>query len=150
VRRFLVVGLLAALAACSRAPAALPTDALPTLEGKSVSLSSCPTEKCLTVQVAPWCHYCRAATPLLLKLRPYLAERGVTMRFVVGLDKMAALRDYAAVFGPDTALDAKGAVGGSGVPHFMVSDRQGRVIKDVPGMPQLDTVEDVAAYFGLP
>ncbi len=154
-RRFLVGAALlsAALAACSRSSGPvdqLPAAPLQALDGKAASLAACPTAKCLTVQVAPWCHFCREATPTILKLRPYLAQRGVTTRIVVGLDRLPALRDYAAIFGPDTLLDPAGAVASNGVPHFMVSDKTGKIIKDVPGMPQVDSLDDLASYFGLP
>lgn len=145
-----VLALAAALSACSRAPQGLPSEPLPTVSGGVVSLAACPTDKCLTVKVAPWCPYCRAATPTLLRLRGYLAQRGVTMRFVVGLDREPAVRDYARKFGPDTVIDLHDAVPTpEGVPHFMVTDRKGTVLKDVPGMPQTDSLSELAEFFGL-
>lgn len=148
--RVAVLAAMAALAwACSGSPK-VGQGQYETLGGPSVSLASCPAAKCLTVEVAPWCPYCRAATPMLLKLRPYLAKQGVPMRFVVGLDKPAAVRAYAAKFGPDTALDPEGTFAANGgVPRFFVQDRTGAVIKDVPGMPQTDSVNELAGYFGL-
>jgi hypothetical protein len=137
-----------------QAAGVLPQSPLPVLSGgEEVSLSRCPTEKCLTVYVAPWCGYCRASTGAVKALKEYLRERNVSTRIVVGLDKEANLRDYAREFGPETVLDAGGAVAvQGGVPHFYISDRSGRVLRELAGVPQ-DAITDVAqlaAYFGLP
>lgn len=151
MRSWAVVVALAGLAACSRAPRSLGEAELPTLGGGVVSPASCPTEKCLTVYVAPWCGYCRAATPQLIKLRTHLEKAGVSMRFIVGMDEAPAVEDYAAVFGPEALLDPRNAFGASGgVPHFYVTDKGGRVLRDLAGMPRLDSVQDLAEYFGLP
>lgn len=134
--------------------AALPSEPLPTLStGKTVSLASCPTAKCLTVVVAPWCGYCRSATPHVLALREYLNTRGVTTRVVVGMDKMQNVKDYALEFGPDTLIDPAGQVTANGVPHFFVTDAAGAVLKEVAGVPAgLDDLgpRDFASFFGLP
>ncbi|MBI5622664.1 MAG: TlpA family protein disulfide reductase [Elusimicrobia bacterium] len=114
------------------------------------SLSSCATATCLTVYVAPWCGYCRRGTPVILALRKLLADNGVSMRVIVGMDAMEAVRAYAAEFGPDTLLDPDGAFRVSGVPHFLVSDASGAITKRVPGLPPYDEPEGVAAYLGLP
>jgi hypothetical protein len=114
-----------------------------------VALASCPTRKCLTAYVAPWCPHCREATPAIIALRDYLKPRGVTTRVIVGLDKPKAVRDYAATFGPDTILDPAGTLQPGGVPHFYVTDDTGALIKDVPGMPMTDSLDDLAAFFGV-
>jgi thiol-disulfide isomerase/thioredoxin len=115
------------------------------------SLAKCPTAKCLTIYVAPWCGYCRAATPQLIKLRAYLKDNGVTTRFVVGKDRPETLRNYAREFGPDTLLDTEDSVFVNGVPHFFVSDRDGVILKETSGMPWGDfPMPDFAAFFGLP
>lgn len=101
------------------------------------SLAACPTAKCLTVYVAPWCGYCRRATPMLLALRGYLKKNGVAMRVVIGLDRPEAMLAYAKVFGPDTFLDPNGrAQPASGVPNFRVSDAKGVVLHSQSGVPQ--------------
>jgi hypothetical protein len=151
---FALAGLLAGTAACSRSAGGerLPDLRLPTASAQEgPSLRSCPTAKCLIVYVAPWCGYCRAATPMILALRDYLQSRGVTTRIVVGKDRLAVLRDYARDFGPDTLLDPDEAFPVGGVPHFFVTDRAGAVLKEVSGVPSVKIpVEDFAAYFGLP
>lgn len=140
-----------ALGGCSRASRpepSLPDVKLQTLAGPpGKSLASCPTAKCLTIVVAPWCPYCRASTPQLIEFRKYLKEKNVYSRVVVGMDKPQALRDYAVVFGPDTLLDPDGALSAGGVPHFFVSNSAGEVTKDVPGMPQIRDNGELAAYF---
>jgi hypothetical protein len=101
------------------------------------SLAACPAAKCLTVYVAPWCHYCRGATPMILALRGYLEKKGVATRVVVGLDRPEAVLAYAKVFGPDTFLDPNGrAQPASGVPNFRVSDPGGVILSSQSGAPQ--------------
>ncbi len=142
------------LGACARPETAekLPDIKLPTVSAQPApSLASCPAKKCLTVYVAPWCGYCRAATPMLLKLRKYLRQNQEEMRFIVGKDRLAALREYGRVFGPDTLLDVDDAFAVDGVPHFFVSDPNGTILKEVSGVPSGDyPPEEIAGYFGLP
>ena|SRR3989338_5561902 len=143
---------LMALGACSRSSReqSMPAIKLPTLAGGSAqSLKSCPTAKCLTVVVAPWCPYCRAATAKITELRNFLKKRNIVSKVVVGTDKPQAVLDYAREFGADTLLDFEGSFAVQGVPHFIVTDSAGSVIKDVPGMPQIDDVKELASYFGL-
>jgi thiol-disulfide isomerase/thioredoxin len=143
-------------AACSGDEVAykLPDVRLPTVSAQeSPSLATCPAHKCLTAYVAPWCHYCRESTPMLIALRDYLGKRGVETRFVVGKDAVGALRDYARVFGPGTLLDVHDALEIGGVPHFFVSDDKGLILKEVSGVPAGGAdlpLEEVAASFGLP
>ena len=144
------------LAACSVNEGAnkLPDVRLPTVSAQeSPSLATCPARKCLTAYVAPWCHYCRESTPMLIALRDYLGKHGVETRFVVGKDAVGALRDYAQVFGPATLLDVHDALEVGGVPHFFVSDDKGLILQEVAGIPSGATdlpIAEVAAFFGLP
>ena len=142
------------LAACSRTQVGdkLPDVRLPTFSAQEgSSLASCPTRKCLTAYVAPWCHYCREGTPMLLALRQYLQKQDVSLRFVVGKDRLPALREYAQVFGPDTLLDVDDSLSVEGVPHFFVSDSGGHILKEISGIPAGDySLEEIASSFGLP
>jgi hypothetical protein len=149
----LTVAAVAALAACAQqTPAALPDLSLPTLAGPEVNLRSCPTEKCVTAYVAPWCPHCRAATEGLLALRGRLKSKGMTVRFVVGQDNPAAVKSYAAAFGPDALLDPDGRMRvAGGVPHIFVSDAHGRVERDFAGVPKDGaTADELADAYGLP
>ncbi|MBI4375891.1 MAG: redoxin family protein [Elusimicrobia bacterium] len=138
-------------AACGRGQKQLPDLELPTLAAEpKVKLSHCPTEKCLLIYVAPWCPYCRAATGPINALRTYLKDRDIASRVVVGMDKSESVREYAREFGPDTLLDEHGAFNVSGVPHFIIADRKGLVIKAVPGMPPTQDAGELAEFFGLP
>lgn len=149
--------LAAALAACSGgageggARRTLPDVRLPTLAGPpGPSLASCPTAKCLTVLVAPWCGVCHATAPSVVAFRRYLDSKGVGSRVVVGLsDSMEDLRAFAAEFGADAMIDANGEMSARGVPMFLVNDAQGRVLKVVEGFPRSESAEGLAAYFGL-
>lgn len=131
---------------------ALPSQALPALSGPPVALSGCPTQKCLTVVVAPWCGYCRASTEKLVELKKFLEANKTAMRVVVGLAAPAELADYAREFGPQTLLDAEGVVSTQGVPFFIVSDAAGTVLETKAGVPQggIRSVAEFAGSFGLP
>ncbi len=111
---------------------ALPSVSMPE---KKVSLKSCPTEKCLSIYMAPWCGVCRASTDLVKELQPWLAERGVASRVIIGKDRPDEIEKYARVFGPDTLVDMDGTVPiKGGVPQFLVSDGQGNILKAQPGV----------------
>ena len=145
------VALVLFLGACS-SRSEMPDVRLPMLSGKlGVNLASCAAAKCLTVYVAPWCGYCRQATPQILRLRDFLKERGILTRVVVGKDRREALIDNARDFGPETLIDVEDSFDVRGVPHFFVSDGSGRVLKEVAGVPTgVDDIGRFAAYFGLP
>lgn len=139
-------------ASCSKSKGRLPDLKLPTLAGKAgSSLATCPTAKCVTVYVAPWCGVCRRHGPLLLALRPFLKEKGVETRFIVGQDKDDAVRAYARDFGPDTLLDGQGWVQARGVPRFFVTDQTGAILNAVSGVPGFVRNEKAMAwYLGVP
>ena len=127
----------------------LPPVPLDALGGGAESLAKCPTGRCLTVVVAPWCGYCRAATPLLLELRALLKKRGFATRFVVTMDEPRNLREYAAVFGKETLLDENSLIRTRGVPAFLVSDADGTVLRSIAGAPQTGDAPAVADYLGF-
>lgn len=130
----------------------LPRAALKTAAGKPVELSSCPTAKCLTVVVAPWCGYCRSSTEKIVELDSFLAARKITTRVVVTMDQAGALAGYARDFGPQALLDTGSLVSVRGVPHFIVSDPHGNVLSTAAGVPPggIEDVGDFAARLGLP
>jgi hypothetical protein len=147
------------LAGCSG-----PKDSLKGMELRTLasdqrrSLGACPAAKCLTVYVAPWCGYCRAATPMIVALGGYLEKKGVPTRVVVGLDRPEAVLEYAKAFGPDTFLDPNGrAQPAAGVPNFRISDADGAILHSQSGVPQgleppwTDSVlGGIAALYHLP
>jgi hypothetical protein len=148
----LAVGISACSGGGSQLARRLPDARLPTLGGVvGPSLASCPTEKCLTILVAPWCGVCRAEAPKFVALRHYLDSRGVSSRIVVGLSTDAdAIKKFAAVFGADALLDADGALSSRSTPLLLVSDREGRVLKAVEGFPsQLSDAAALARYLDL-
>jgi thiol-disulfide isomerase/thioredoxin len=150
-RAAVVLAALVLVAGCRRSSKRLTAELLPTLGDSPVSLASCPTAKCLTAYVAPWCPHCREAAPAIISLRDYLSQHGVTTRIVVGMDKPDALYQYAALFGPQTLIDARGDMGIDGVPHFFVSDKNGDILQDVPGMPaEYASLSELAGFFNLP
>lgn len=110
---------------------------LPRLDRSATTdLGACPKAKCMTVYLAPWCGYCRRATPMLKEARAALAEQGIATRFVIGMDKREPVEDYAREFGGEALLDldAKVKVPG-GVPHFFMSDAGGNIFKTQAGAP---------------
>ncbi len=114
------------------------------------SLASCPTEKCLTVLVAPWCGVCHGAAKDIVALRRWLDARGVASRVIVGAsDDRAAVAEFGREFGPDALLDFDQTMHTRSVPLFLVSDRTGRVLKAVPGLPRAAGSEDLARYLEL-
>lgn len=150
--RWMFVVLAAALTACSKAKSGFPDTHFPTLSSQSgPSLASCPTRKCLTVYLAPWCVYCRKATPLFIKARKFLKQKGVETRVIIGMDQPQPLQEYASAFGPDTMLDLNSTMRVSGVPHFYVSNASGEILREIGGLPNgVNGAEDLAAAFGLP
>lgn len=149
-----MLALVAALAACSGRDSSvagrLPDVRLPTLGGPAgQSLAECPTDKCLTVVVAPWCGVCHRAAPDIVRLRGFLDASGVASRVVVGLDRIDPLREFAAEFGSDALLDAGGAMTPRGVPIFLISDRTGKVLRVVNGFPRTDSAAALAGALGL-
>ncbi len=153
MRLIAAVAAAAGLAACGLAPSAsstIPDVTLPTLSGAQASLRACATSQCVIAYVAPWCPHCRATTAGILELRDLLWKKGVLLRVVVGMDQPAALRDYAKSFGPNTMLDADKRFQVSGVPHFFVTDAQGRLSNDFAGTPHDNaTGEELGRAFGL-
>jgi thiol-disulfide isomerase/thioredoxin len=146
--------LAAALTACSGSETAarrLPDTRLPTLAGiAGPSLAQCTTDKCLTVLVAPWCSVCHRAAPSIVLLRRFLDKAGVASRVVVGASNdLPEIKKFAAEFGPDALLDEGGALSARGVPLFLVTDRQGRVLKAVDGFPNAPGPEELARYLEL-
>lgn len=141
-----------ALGACSSRPE-LTEIPLPTLAGPDApALSTCPTAKCLTVVVVPWSGVCRALVPNILALRQYLTDKGVTTRIVVGQSTEDKLKPFAGSFGPDTQLDPSGTVPDKGgVPSFVITDAEGRLLKRINGLPSgAPTPESLAATLDLP
>lgn len=115
----------------------MPDVRLATVAGPlAASLSTCPTDKCLTVIVAPWCGICRKEAPNIVQFRRWLATKGVSSRVVVGLSPDAkAVRAFAADFGPDAQLDPDVKVQARATPTFLVSDRDGKILKILEGFP---------------
>ena len=156
LRRVLVAAAALALGACSgggdRAVRRLPDARLPTLGGVvGPSLASCPTDKCLTILVAPWCGVCHANAANFVSLRHYLDAHGVSSRIVVGLSNdSAAIKKFAAEFGADALLDADGALSSRATPLLLVSGRDGRILKVVEGFPsQMRGPDELAKYLDL-
>jgi thiol-disulfide isomerase/thioredoxin len=151
-----VLALAAALSACSGGGSStyaqnLPDARLPTLAGiPGPSLAACPTDKCLTILVAPWCSVCHRAAPSIVTLRRFLDKSGVASRVVVGSsDDLPAIKKFAAEFGSDSLLDDGGALRSRGVPCFLVTDRRGKVLKTVNGFPNVPGPEELARYLDL-
>lgn len=157
MRTWLAAALVLALAGCGGgegggAQKTLPDVRLKTLGGATgPSLASCPAAKCLTVLVAPWCGVCHAVAGDVVNLRRHLDARGVPVRVVVGLASLEEIKPFAERFGPDALVDPDGAFRARGVPLFVTTGSDGRVLKTVPGFPRgAGTLTELAAQFGLP
>jgi thiol-disulfide isomerase/thioredoxin len=113
-------------------------------------MAGCPTERCLTVFLAPWCGYCRAATPAVRRLKEHFDARGVHTRVVVGKDKETNIREYAAELGPEAIVDPDWEFRFSGgLPHLFVSIEGGEVLVARPGLRADESPESVAMRLGL-
>lgn len=142
-----------------RGPEALPEGPLllAAAAGGTRDWSVCPAAKCLTVYVAPWCGVCRASTAFINAVTAFLNENGVPARVVVGKDSPEAVAAYAADFGPETLLDPEGRVPlAGGVPQFIVTSSDGKVLKRQPGVPGIvpapvpeSEVRRLVSYLGL-
>lgn len=150
----------ASLSACGWFSEKLPNRELATLAGGTApNLRSCPTAKCLTIVLAPWCGVCHQVVPYVLDLRKHLETKGVTTRFVIALAPVEKLKPFAEAFGPDTQLDPsivpsdpKAAFPDpDGIPMFVVSDQDGVVAKRINGFPSgPSTPEALAGELSLP
>lgn len=106
--------------------------------GEVKDMGGCSTPRCLSVYVSPWCGVCRASTGLVKDLRGYLSGKGVETRVIVGRDSPGEVEGYAREFGQGTFLDPGGRFPlRGGVPNFIVSDGEGRVLRSVPGVPRV-------------
>jgi hypothetical protein len=126
------------VAAASKGPRQATTGSLPAvtltaLGGGTVTLTPCPTEKCLVVVLAPWCPHCHGAAANIRALRDYLQTQDVATRIVVGRDAPAAVRAFAAEFGEGALLDPGGSVPANGVPYFYTIYEDGGIIKEKGG-----------------
>lgn len=127
----------------------LPDLLLADATGRETYLPDCSRAKCLTIYVAPWCGYCRAATPAIKALRDHLISKGVPVRVIVGKDAEDTVRAYAAEFGPDTLLDPDAKMSNRGVPHFYASQDGGAITEEQSGADPNTSSESTAASLGL-
>jgi hypothetical protein len=90
-------------------------------------------------------------TPEIVDFRRYLSARGVSSRVVVGQsDDLGAIKEYAENFGADALLDDSGAVPSRGVPAFIVTGRDGRILRALNGFPSgVRGPDDLARQLGL-
>jgi hypothetical protein len=124
---------------------------LPTADGNAmVWLAGCPTAKCLTIYVAPWCGVCREGSGAIKALSAHLTGRGITTRIVVGRDSISSVASYASEFGSKTLLDPDEKVALRGVPHFFVSSEGGSILFEKSGMYTDGSAEKNAAWLKLP
>jgi hypothetical protein len=158
-----VLLVLAALAAAAwfltHRPQHLAAAALPRLTadgastGETGSADRCLGAKgCLIVYVAPWCGPCRQSLPHDRALADLVKDRGIETTFVVGMDALPACREMARAIGREVLVDEKGAwarkMGINGVPHFLVTRTDGRVVKRQAGA-LLGDPEEFARRLGL-
>jgi thiol-disulfide isomerase/thioredoxin len=108
--------------------------------------------KRLVIYMAPWCGPCRASIPSDRELADYLSGHGVETTFVVGMDGLEACGDMARTVGRPVLADPSGEWAKSAdinvVPHYLVTDASGKILKRVRGAPQ-GPPADVARYLGL-
>jgi thiol-disulfide isomerase/thioredoxin len=137
-------------------PELMPGHALPVQNGvlretPRLAGGMCSAERCLTVYLAPWCPSCRRAEPMVAQLREVLTREGRPVTVVMGMDEPAALEAHARDLGYPVLLDVDGRVerdaGIRGVPYFIVTDRQGRIVSRQAGA--YDAVEPNRRALGI-
>ena len=111
----------------------------------------CIEAKCLTVYVAPWCPQCARAKPMILTLTEELRAEGVEVSIVVGSDSQKAVEAYAKKYPFPVLLDADKSfynkTGLRGVPFFISSNNDGKIIQSVAGFN--NNVADMRSRLGL-
>ena len=158
-----VLVVLAALAVAAWAfthrPQRLSAGTLPRLAadgattGESASAERCLGAKsCLVVYVAPWCGPCKQSLPHDRALADLVKERGIETTFVVGMDSLSRCQEMARAIGREVLVDEGGAwarrMNIRGVPHFLVTGTDGKVLKRQAGA-LLGNPEEFARRLGL-
>ena len=123
------------------------------LTGEAAAAGRCLGSKgCLIVYVAPWCGPCKASLPHDRALADLVKGRGIETTFVVGMDAMPRCQEMARAIGREVLVDEKGAwartMGIRGVPHFLVTNADGKVLKRQAGA-LLGNPEEFARLLGL-
>ena len=127
-------------------PSKMPNASLPIFNGelqadtkKSVG-GYCTFEKCLTIYLAPWCPSCRSAHSMILELVEDLEKSNITTNLVLGMDSPEKLSEYAQTFPFPVLLDTDRTyfeqLDGKGVPLFIVSNSNGKIIEKISGAHQ--------------
>lgn len=97
----------------------------------------CRESECLTIYVAPWCPQCARAKPMIVKLTEELRSEGREVAIVVGYDTPKAVEEYAKKYPFPVLLDADKSfynkTGLRGVPFFISSNREGKIIQSFAG-----------------
>jgi thiol-disulfide isomerase/thioredoxin len=154
-----LVALAAAAWAYTHRPQRLAGGVLPRLSaegaktGETGSAERCAgTRGCLVVYVAPWCGPCKQSLPHDRALADLVKDRGIETTFVVGMDSMPRCQEMARAIGREVLVDEKGAwarkMGISGVPHFLVTSADGKIVKRQAGA-LLGNPEEFARRLGL-
>ena len=152
----------AALAAVAwmlmRGPTRLGAASLPRLTADGTPAGDAPAGRCsgakgcLVIYVAPWCGPCNESLPGDRALADLVRERGIETTFVVGMDAMPKCAEMARRIGREVLVDSSGAwarkMSISGVPHFLVTDPDGRVKRRQAGA-LIASPDVVAQHLGL-
>jgi thiol-disulfide isomerase/thioredoxin len=143
----------------TRQPQRLAAAALPRLTadgastGETGSADRCLGAKgCLIVYVAPWCGPCKQSLPHDRALADLVKGRGIETTFVVGMDTLPKCREMARAIGREVLVDEEGTwarkMGIRGVPHFLVTGNDGKVLRRQAGA-LLGAPEEFARRLGL-
>ena len=108
--------------------------------------------RCMVAFVAPWCPACHASIPFLLSLkRMVAASSDLGMQIVIGAGEMASLQEMGKEFGEPVYYDPSGkmqaAMGGGGIPRWVVIDANRKVLNYGSGLPsEDDSVPGIKEY----
>ena len=155
VRRMLVRGVLVALGVVAvvwwMRPRRVPWVPLVAAASYETPADVCAGKaRCVTVYVAPWCHVCHEVMGLIRGMQARFAGSTlVGVRVVVGADDRASLEAMAKEIGGASFVDLDGsawrASGTHAVPHWLVVDEDGKVLREMSGAyralaPQLEAL----------
>lgn len=122
-----------------RSPAkAIPyIDLVPSIANNG-GVSCLGKHRCVLVYVTPWCPACSATVPAIEKIRERWAHSPVYgLSVIIGNDESEKIEATAAKIGEGTFVDKDDSVHGKfqiqGVPHWLVIDKDRKILKSFSG-----------------
>ncbi len=111
-------------------------------------------DQCIVVYLAPWCPHCSSSIPLVKEtIATFRDSANTGAMAVVGMDEPQANEAYAARIGESVFVDNDGDLRSKlkvgGVPHWLMLNAEGKVVKSFAGAPNPKKVEAVRYLLGV-